>query len=136
MSSRRKSPDAVAAGSRRERQIMDIVYRLGSASAAEIRAQMADPPTYTTVRGLLRILAGKGRLEIKRSGARYVYSPTVAPGAAGKAMIAHVARTFFDGSPSRALSALLGDPEIRLTDEEVERLQAIIDRHEGKSGPP
>ena len=87
---------------------MDIVYRMESATAAEIRTQMDDPPTYTTVRGLLRILVEKGRLQIERDGARYVYRPTVAPGAAGKAMIAHVARTFFGGSPSRALSALLG----------------------------
>ena len=111
---------------------MDIVYRMEAATAAEIRAQMEDPPTYTTVRGLLRILVEKGRLRIERDGARYVYRPTVAPGAAGTAMIAHVARTFFGGSPSRALSALLGDPDLRLTDEELERLQQIVSRHEAE----
>jgi BlaI family transcriptional regulator, penicillinase repressor len=124
---------ATRAGSRRERQIMDIVYRLGTPTAAEIHAQMKDPPTYTTVRGLLRILVEKGQLEVGRSATRYVYRPTVDPTAAGKAMIAHVARTFFAGSPSRALSALLGDPDIRVSDDELERLQRIISAHEGKS---
>jgi BlaI family transcriptional regulator, penicillinase repressor len=114
---------------------MDIVYRLGSATAAEIRAQLEDPPTYTTVRGLLRILAGKGRLDIARDGARYVYRPTVGASAAGKAMIAHVARTFFGGSPSRALNALLGDPDLRLSEEELERLQQIVKRYEAGRPP-
>ena len=111
---------------------MDIVYRLGSATAAEIHAQMQDPPTYTTVRGLLRILAEKGQLDISREGARYVYRPTVGAAAAGKAMIGHVARTFFGGSPSQALSALLGDPDLRLDETELERLQEIVNRHEAE----
>ena len=110
---------------------MDIVYRLGSATAAEVRGQMPDPPTYTTVRGLLRILVEKEQLRVARQGARYVYSPTVPPAAAGKEMIAHVARTFFGGSPSRALAALLGEPDIRLTEEDLEQLQRIIAEHQG-----
>jgi predicted transcriptional regulator len=121
-------------GSRRERQIMDIVYRLGAATAADIHAEMDDAPTYTTVRGLLRVLVTKGQLEIGRNGARYVYRPTLAPSSAGKKMIAHVTRTFFGGSPSRALAALLGDADVRLSAEELERLQAIVRRHEDKGG--
>ena len=113
---------------------MDIVYRLGSATASEIRAQMDDPPTYTTVRGLLRILVEKGRLHVERTAMAHIYTPTLAPGAAGKEMIAHVARTFFGGSPSRALNALLGDPDLHLTDEELERLQQIVSRFEEKRG--
>ena len=127
------STKGVPSLSRRERQIMDVVYRLGEATAADIHENLPDPPTYTTVRGLLRILVEKGQLEVGRSGARYVYRPTLDPGAAGKAMIGHVARTFFAGSPSRALSALLGDPDIRVSDEELERLQRIVSAHEGKS---
>ena len=109
---------------------MDIVYRLGAASAADVHAHMENAPTYTTVRGLLRILVNKGQLEIGREGARYVYRPTVAASAAGTTMIAHVTRTFFGGSPSRALAALLGDSDLRLTAEELERLQRIVSEHE------
>jgi predicted transcriptional regulator len=109
---------------------MDIVYRLGPVTAAEIHRQMEDAPTYTTVRGLLRILGEKGQLEIVRDGRRYVYRPTTAPDKAGKAMIAHVARTFFGGSPSRALNALLGDPDLQLSEAELQRLQQIVASHE------
>ena len=114
---------------------MDIVYRLGAATAADVHAQMEKAPTYTTVRGLLRILVSKGQLEIGRDGARYVYRPTVAASSAGKTMIAHVTRTFFGGSPSRALAALLGDADLNLTPEELERLQQIVSWHEAEGEP-
>ncbi|HYD11963.1 MAG TPA: BlaI/MecI/CopY family transcriptional regulator [Allosphingosinicella sp.] len=121
---------------RRERQIMDVVYRHGSATAADIHRELEDPPTYTTVRGLLRVLVGKGQLRIERAGGRYVYSPVVPKGAAGETMISHVVRTFFAGSPSSALTALLGSADIDLSPEELQRLQEVIDDLErGKKAP-
>src|SRR4051812_14023323 len=135
MSSRAERPAApLPSASRRERQIMDIVYRLGISTAAEIRAQMEDAPTYTTVRGLLRVLVEKGQLEIGRRGASYTYKPVVAASAVGETMIAHVVRTFFGGSPSRALNALLGAPDLRLSPNELERLQRLVNEAEADGG--
>ena len=118
--------------SRRERQILDIVYRRQEATAAEIHAEMPDAPTYTTVRGLLRILAEKGHLEIGKKGARYVYRPTLSRSAAGETMISHVVNTFFGGSAAQAMSALLGSDEVRLDEAEFVRLQRLIEEHEAK----
>lgn len=111
---------------------MDIVYRRGTATAAEIHGEMDDPPTYTTVRGLLRILAEKGRLAIEKDGARYVYRPTIARDSAGETMLAHVVKTFFGGSASQALSALLGAPSVDMGKEEIERLQHLLDAYEAR----
>lgn len=94
--------------SKRERQIMDVVYRHGRATAAEVLAGLSDPPTYTTVRGLLRILETKGHLRHEEDGPRYVYLPATPREQAGASHLAHVVRTFFDGSPSQAMAALLG----------------------------
>lgn len=121
------SPGDLISVSRRERQILDVVYRLGSATAAEIHREIEDAPTYTTVRGLLRVLVGKGQLRIARSAGRYVYSPVVSKQAAGATMISHVVRTFFAGSASQAMSALLGSTEIEFSDEDLRRLQSLID---------
>src|SRR5216117_462561 len=104
----RAQPRPRAGFSRRERQIMDIVYRLGSATAADIHTRMPDPPTYTTVRGLLRILVRKGHLRVHSDGVRFVYQPRTPRKDAGKAFLAHVIRTFFDGSPASAMAAMLG----------------------------
>ena len=120
-----RAKGAAPAASRRERQIMDIVYRLGSATAAEIHDEIEDPPTYTAIRGLLRILVDKGHLKIERDKARYVYSPTVARSAAGVSMLEHVVETFFGGSPYRAINALLGSSDVRLTRRELERIQRL-----------
>jgi predicted transcriptional regulator len=120
----------LAAASRRERQIMDIVYRLGAATAADVHREIENPPTYTTVRGLLRVLAEKGQLQIERDGARYVYRPTIPKSSAGENMLAHVVRTFFGGSPSRAMNALLGSPSIELTEAELQRLQRLVNERE------
>jgi predicted transcriptional regulator len=109
---------------------MDIVYRRGSATAAEIHAEMEDAPTYTTVRGLLRILAEKGRLAIGREGARYVYRPTLPKSSAGETMLSHVIETFFGGSPAQAVSALLGGSRVKIDREEIDRLQRLIDEFE------
>lgn len=113
--------------SRRERQIIDILFRLGRATAAEIHQQLDDPPTYTTVRGLLRVLEAKGHARHEEDGGRYVYFPATPKGRAAKSMLAHVVDTFFDGSPSRAMAAMLGDRR-KLSDDELEELARMIER--------
>ena len=112
--------------SKREREIMDVIYRLGRANAAEVHEQLADPPTYTTVRGLLRILEEKGHLRHEQDGQRYVYVPSTPRADAGASHLTHVIRTFFDGSPSKAMAALLGSGEAR-SEEELKRLERLIE---------
>lgn len=112
--------------SRRERQILDLIYRLGRATAQDIQENLSDAPTYTTVRGLLRILESKGHIRHDDDDGRYIYSPTVPKKRAAKSAIKHVVSTFFDGSPSEALAAFLGS-ERALTKEELEKLAAIVD---------
>jgi BlaI family transcriptional regulator, penicillinase repressor len=113
--------------SRRERQILEILYRLGRASAAEVAAQMTDVPTYTTVRGLLRVLERKGHIVHEEDGVRYLYSPVVPRTSAGTSVLAHVIRTFFGGSPADAMAALLGSSS-RISDAELQRLTRLIER--------
>src|SRR2546426_8942494 len=113
--------------SRRERQILEILYRLGHASAAEAMAQMSDAPTYTTVRGLLRVLEKKGHIRHEVDGVRYVYFPVMPKTIAGSSVLAHVVRTFFDGSPADAMAALLGSSS-KVTDEELRRLTRLVER--------
>ena len=120
-------PDPPLNLSRRERQIMDVVYRLERATAAEVTAELPDPPTYTTVRGLLRVLEQKGHLRHEQEGQRYVYLPALPRGDAGTSLLAHLVRTFFDGSPSRAMAALIGSRDAAPTDAELERLARVVD---------
>src|SRR5687767_891355 len=101
---------------------MDVVYRLESATAADIHAGMPDPPTYTTVRGLLRILVRKGHLSVRKDGVRFVYRPRVARGEAGSSVLAHVIQTFFGGSAADAMSAMLGSADLKLSRSELEKL--------------
>lgn len=120
--------------SRRERQIMDELYRLGKASAAQIRDVMSDPPSYTAVRTLLTILQEKGHVRYERDGAKYIYEPVVPREEMAKSVIAGVVQTFFEGSLERVVEALVDSHEADLTHEQVERLKAIIDeaRSEGR----
>ena len=111
---------------RRERQIMDIIYRHGQATAAEVLAALPDPPTYSAVRALLRILEDKGHLCHERRGARFVYRPTVAREQARRSALRQLVQTFFDGSPGDAAAALLDDT--RLSSQDVQRLTELIDR--------
>ncbi|HYJ79863.1 MAG TPA: BlaI/MecI/CopY family transcriptional regulator [Longimicrobiaceae bacterium] len=122
-----------AALSRRERQILDVLYRLGRATAAEVTAELSDAPTSTTVRGLLRILEEKGHVRHERDGVRYVYLPAVEKEDAGVPALSHVLRTFFEGSPSRAMAALLGSGG-RPGGAELERLARLVEdaRREGE----
>jgi predicted transcriptional regulator len=112
--------------SRREREILDIVYRLGRATAAEVRAEMAQPPTDPAVRTTLRILVEKGRLRHEYDGPRYVYSPTVAPDAARRSAFRHLLDTFFGGSARGAMAALLEMEEMDITARERRRLRELI----------
>ena len=118
--------------SRRERQIMDIVYGLGSATAADIHARMPDPPTYTTVRGLLRTLVQKQHLLVRDDGVRFVYRPRTPRKDAGATTLAHVVRTFFDGSAAKAMAAMLGSADVELSPEELRKLSEMVKRARAK----
>jgi BlaI family transcriptional regulator, penicillinase repressor len=115
-----------AALSRRERQIMEIVYRRGEVTAAEILADLPDPPSYSAVRGLLRILVDKQHLRHREDGPRYVYSPVVTREKARTKAIADLLDTFFDGSAAEAAAALLGSSRRKLSKEELDELDALI----------
>jgi predicted transcriptional regulator len=114
--------------SRRERQIIDILYAQGRATAAEVQAALPDPPGYSAVRAMLRILEDKGHIRHEQDGPRYVYLPTVARDSAKRSAIRHVLRTFFNGSAEQAISALLDDSSTRLSDAELDRLAQLIDQ--------
>jgi predicted transcriptional regulator len=121
----RKSPPQL---SKRERQIMDLLYRLGTATAADIHRGLTDAPTYTTVRGLLRILVEKGHARREEDGRRYVYKPSTPRPAAGASSIAHVVNTFFAGSAADALVAMLGSQKDRISEQELARLSSIVEK--------
>ena len=118
--------------SRRERQIMDIIYREGEAAAADIRANLPDRLTDSGVRTLLRVLVKKGYLTIKEQGLRYVYYPTIGPEKAQRSALKHLKQTFFGNSAERVMTALLKSDEF--TEEDLETFAALIDkaRTEGK----
>lgn len=112
--------------SRRERQIMDIVFARGEAAAAEVHAALPDAPSYSAVRALLRILEEKGHLKHREDGARYIYLPTEARGKASRSALQRVVRTFFDGSLSSAVAALVDAEGGKLSADELRRLEAIV----------
>ncbi|MHB8635605.1 MAG: BlaI/MecI/CopY family transcriptional regulator [Fimbriimonadaceae bacterium] len=125
-----KRPDL----SRRERQIMDAVYRLGRASAVDIRDAMADPPSYTAVRTFLGILHDKGHVKVEIDGPRNMYEPVVPRDEMARSVIDGVLATFFHGSVERVVATLLDREEVRLSDEELGRLAKLIEqaRKEGR----
>lgn len=120
--------------SRRERQIMDILYRLGSATAAEVQEHLPEAPSYSAVRALLRILEDKGHLKHEYDGPRYVYAPIVSRPVAQKSALKQMVRTFFDGSASQAVAALLDMSAKDLSESELERLSNLVEqaKREGK----
>ena len=120
--------------SRRERQIMDVIYRVGEATAADVAAQIPDPPSYSAVRAMLAILVDKGHLRHRTEGAKYVYAATRPRDHAARSALAGVLRTFFDGSPEKAVAALLDVSGDKLSDHELARLAKLIDaaRKEGR----
>ena len=103
---------------RRERQIMDVVYRLSRASVSEVRELLADPPSYSAVRGMLNLLEEKGHLTHEQDGLRYMYKPTAARSQVRRSALRHLVQTFFDGSPTSAVAALLemADGELSASD--------------------
>lgn len=119
---------------KRERQIMEIVYRRGRATASDVLADLADPPTYSTVRAMLRYLEDKGHLRHEQEGPRYVYLPTAPADEVRGSAMSHVVRTFFAGSVSQAVAALLESKP--LSRDEYERLSRLLDQafdEEGKT---
>ena len=120
--------------SRRERQIMDIIFARGRASAAEVAAALPDPPSYSAIRALLAILETKGHLRHEKAGARYVYFPTQARQSAGRTALNRVLQTFYDGSVEKAVAALLDTPRSELSGEEMDALARLIEkaRKEGR----
>jgi len=113
---------------RRERQILETVYRLGGATVAQVRAALPDPPSYSAVRGMLNLLEAKGHLRHEQQGLRYVYLPVVSAGEARRRALSDVVRTFFGGSPAEAASALFDLPNSKLSRRDLEQLSALIKR--------
>jgi len=119
---------------RRERQIMDAIYRLGRASVAEVRESISDPPSYSAVRAMLGFLEDKGYLRHEREGMKYVYLPTVDAKQARRSALQHMVRTFFNGSAAQAAAALIEMNDTQLSQEEIKRLSELIKkaRQEGR----
>lgn len=111
---------------RRERQIIDILYRRGRATASEVMEELTGDPSYSTVRTQLRVLESKGHVRHEEDGPRFVYLPALAHRAARKSALRHLVDTFFDGSTEKVVGALLGGEGARLSDGELERIEALV----------
>ena len=118
---------------RRERQILETVYRLGRASVAQVRDQLEDPPSYSAVRGMLNLLKDKGHLRHEIDGLRYVYVPVVDAVDARRSALSHVVKTFFAGSTADAASALFDLPDGKLTRDELTEIARLVN-HAIKEG--
>jgi predicted transcriptional regulator len=120
--------------SRRERQIMDIIYQLKEATVAQVLERLPDPPSYSAVRALLRVLENKGHLSHKQDGPRYVFFPTLSRESARQTALRHLRKTFFNGSTEEIVAALLDIAENDLSDEDYQNLQELIEkaRKEGR----
>ncbi|HET8549915.1 MAG TPA: BlaI/MecI/CopY family transcriptional regulator [Bryobacteraceae bacterium] len=112
--------------SRRERQVMDIVYARGAVTAAGIHEALPDPPTFSATRAVIRTLEEKGHLRHEEQGLRYVYLPVLPADKARRSALAHIVATFFQGSPSQLMAALLDPSAGRLPDEELDRIERLI----------
>ena len=123
----KKQPETPAL-SRRERQVMDILHKHGEATVAEIMADLPDPPTYSAVRSVLRILGEKKMILFKEEGPRYIYYPARDTEATRDGALAHVVSTYFAGSPEQAVTALLRIADVDMKDDEIERLRERIRR--------
>ena len=120
--------------SRRESQIMNIIYRLGEATAKQVLERLPDPPSNATVRSVLRILEDKGHLTHDKEGRSYVYRPTVPPEKARQSALRHLTDTFFDSSAPEAAAALISMSKSELSDEDLDELAQLIEeaRQEGR----
>lgn len=128
---KRKGPQELG---RRERQIMDAVYKIGEASVADVLGRLPDPPSYSAVRTMIRLLERKGYLRHRRVGTKYVYRPTETHESASRSALGHLLDTFFGGSASDAMAALLEVSSERLSDADYRRMQELIQqaRKEGR----
>ena len=120
--------------SRRERQIMDILFRRGRATAAEVMEELPGDPSYSTVRTQLRVLEEKGHVRHEEDGLRYVYLPVVARHTARKSALRHLIETFYDGSAEKAVAVLLGGEGSKLSEDELNRIAELVDRTRRESG--
>jgi len=120
--------------SRREREVMDVLFRRGQATVAEVLEDLDDPPTYSAVRSILRVLEEKGHITHREDGPRYVYAPAVTRDRARRAALDHVVDTFFDGSAESALAALLRRSDLDMSEAQIKRLSREIRqaREEGR----
>ena|SRR5689334_12839365 len=118
-----KKPDPLT---RREREIMDILHRRGRATAHEVMAELADPPSYSAVRTFLRLLEDRGHVRHEQDGPRYVYAPTVARRDAQRSAMTHLVETFFDGSVGDAVATLVESSKPKLSPQELDRIAALI----------
>ena len=120
--------------SRRERQIMDILFRRGRATAAEVMDELPGDPSYSTVRTQLRVLEEKGHVRHEEEGLRYVYVPAVARHTARKSALRHLVETFFDGSAEKAVAALLGGEGSKLSEDELSRIAELLEKTRKEGG--
>src|SRR5271163_4222216 len=127
---RKPKPSAL---SRRERQIMDILYKLERASVGQVLAEMAGRPSYSTVRAQLRVLEEKGHVRHEEHGLRYVYVPAVPREVARRSALRHLVETFFEGSTEKVVAALLGGEVARISPEELDRLARLISKSRKES---
>ena len=118
----------------KRREPPDKLGSRGQATAAEVQADLPDPPSNSAVRGMLRLLEEKGHLSHKTEGPRYVYLPTADPSTVSRSAVRHLVRTFFDNSAGSAVAAMLGMYESRLKDEDLDRLEALIEQARNKGG--
>ena len=126
-----KTPQNLA---RRERQILELIYELGEVSVSDVLAKLPDPPSYSAVRTIIRLLEEKGYLRHRRDGTKYIYRPVQSREVVRRSAVAHLFKTFFRGSPSDAVAAILDVSSDDLTDSELDRLKKIVDaaRKEGR----
>jgi predicted transcriptional regulator len=130
------SADLLARLSRRERQIMDLVYARGSATSSDVHEAMEDPPSYSTVRALMRILTAKGLLKHRRVGLKYVFEPVVAADDARTSALARMMRSFFNNSAVSVVAALLDSNELKISQEELRELKSLISQKEQQRKRP
>jgi len=129
-----KTPTSHVTLSRRERQIMDILYRRGRAAAGEVMEELTGDPSYSTVRTQLRVLEDKGHVHHEEHGLRYVYMPALPRQAARKSALRHLVDTFFDGSSEQAVAALLGGEGTRLSDDDLKRIADLVTKARKEGG--
>ena len=113
---------------RRERQIMDVIYELGEAAVGDVKERLPDPPSYSAVRTMIRLLESKGFLRHRREGTKYVYRPTQSRETASRWALKHLLRTFFAGSATDAVAAILDVSSEKLSDEDLDRIEQLIDQ--------